>query len=117
MIKVYAIKNCNTVKSALTWLQEHGIDYEFHDYKKLGISKQKLEQWCKQVDWTSLINKKGTTWRKLDKEIQEAVTTKAKAIEVMIENTSCIKRPIIEKDNTLILLGFNTAEYESKLSL
>jgi len=114
MVKVYGIKNCNTVKKALDWLSEHGIDYTFHDYKKSGISDDKIDEWQKVFGWEPLINKKGTTWRKLDSAEQAAVTDGKSAGKLMQEHTSLIKRPIIEGDGSY-LLGFNEDEYSKKL--
>jgi arsenate reductase len=112
---VYGIKNCNTVKNALTWLKENQIEFEFHDYKTKGISESKLKSWSKQVGWEQLVNKKGTTWRQLDKAVQETITTQAAAIALMKEKTSVIKRPLIEVDNEVVLLGFDEAAYAEKL--
>ena len=114
MVKVYGIKNCNTVKKSLDWLTANGIDYSFHDYKKLGISQDKVDEWQQVFGWEPLINKKGTTWRKLDGEIQAAVVDSASAGKLMQEHTSLIKRPIIEGDQ-VYLLGFNEDEYSNKL--
>ena len=111
---VYGIKNCNTVKKALHWLEEYNIDLQFHDYKKLGITAEKIVEWQNKVSWELLINKRGTTWRKLSLEVQEQVNNAETAKELMIANTSLIKRPIIEFDDQLIV-GFNEEEYKSKL--
>lgn len=111
---VYGIKNCNTVKKALHWLDEYKIDYQFHDYKKLGITAEKIAEWQNKVSWELLINKRGTTWRKLDPEVQEKVTNADAAKEVMIAHTSLIKRPIIEFKDQFVV-GFNEEEYKSKL--
>lgn len=111
---VYGIKNCNTVKSALAWLTEHDVDFEFHDYKSKGISGDKLKDWCKQVGWESLVNKRGTTWRQLDETLQRKVINEASAIALMQDKTSVIKRPLIERDGKVITLGFDENEY-SKL--
>ncbi len=111
---VYGIKNCNTVKKALHWLKEHNIDHQFHDYKKLGITAEKIREWQDTVSWELLINKRGTTWRKLSAEVQEQVTNAEAAKDVMIAQTSLIKRPIIETKDHLIV-GFDENEYQSKL--
>lgn len=112
---VYGIKNCNTVKSALDWLKKHKVEFEFHDYKKLGITKAKLAEWSKQVGWESLVNKRGTTWRQLDEAVQKKVTSEKAAIGLMMEKTSVIKRPLIENKGKVILLGFDEIEYDKKL--
>jgi arsenate reductase len=112
---VYGIKNCNTVKSAIDWLNKSKIKFEFHDYKKAGITETKLSEWCKQVGWESLVNKRGTTWRQLDEPIQKKVTNEKSATALMMEKTSVIKRPLIEKNGKVLLLGFDEAEYSKKL--
>ncbi len=109
---VYGIKNCNTVKNALTWLDKHKIAYEFHDYKKLGVTADHLKNWSKQVGWESLLNRKGLTWRQLPESVRESVKSEATAIKLMIEKTSAIKRPLIEKKGKVIALGFDEGEYE-----
>ncbi|HEY1010568.1 MAG: ArsC family reductase [Daejeonella sp.] len=113
-MKVYGIKNCNTVKKALDWLDNQKIAYEFHDFKKLGISEPKLEEWASKLGWEPLVNKRGTTWRQLDPERQKDVVNKAEAFKLMQEKTSVIKRPVIETENDL-LLGFDEAEYNRLL--
>ncbi|MBK7653210.1 MAG: ArsC family reductase [Flammeovirgaceae bacterium] len=113
---LYGIKNCNTVKSAVDWLKKHSIDFEFHDYKKSGITKVKLAEWSKQVGWESLVNKRGTTWRQLDEAVQKKVTSEKTAIDLMVEKTSVIKRPLIENKGKVILLGFDETEYTKKLN-
>jgi len=114
MVDVYGIKNCSTVKKALNWLDENNIQYSFHDYKKEGISSDKIIEWQKQFGWEPLINKKGTTWRKLDSELQKSITDKESASKLMQENTSLIKRPIIDGDK-VYLLGFDEEEYSNQL--
>ena len=111
---VYGIPNCDTVKKSLDWLKKNKIDYEFHDYKKSGITKAKLEAWSKKVGWEVLVNKKGTTWRKLTAEEQEKVTTQSAAIKVMMENNSIIKRPVVEAGEKL-LVGFNETDFIKQL--
>ena len=110
MITVYGIPNCDTIKKAKKWLEANGIDYEFHDYKKKGITKSKLKDWCKQTDWKVLLNRRGTAWRKLDDDTKDNIN-KTSAIDVMTENTSCIKRPVIETGDD-ILIGFSAEIYE-----
>lgn len=114
MVQVYGIKNCSTVKKALNWLTDHGIDYTFHDYKKSGISKDKIEEWQKVFGWEPLINRKGTTWRKLDSTEQAVINDAASASKLMQEYTSLIKRPIIDGAG-VYLLGFNEDEYDKNL--
>lgn len=111
MITMYGIPNCDTIKKAKKWLEANGIDYEFHDYKKQSITKAKLKDWCKQADWEVLLNRRGTTWRKLDDETKNNIN-KTSAIDIMAENTSIIKRPVIETGSE-ILIGFSTDTYEA----
>src|SRR5882672_10671869 len=108
---VYGIKNCNTVKSAIEWLNKNKVEFEFHDYKKSGVTEAKLKEWCKQVGWESLVNKRGTTWRQLDEAVQKKVINEKSAIALMMEKTSVIKRPLIEISNKVALLGFDEAAY------
>jgi arsenate reductase (glutaredoxin) len=112
---VYGIKNCNTVKSALDWLKKHKVEIEFHDYKSKGITEAKLRRWAKQVGWESLVNKRGTTWRQLDEAVQSKITGEDAAIALMREKTSVIKRPLIEKDDKVIALGFEESAYKKLL--
>ncbi|PZP48340.1 MAG: ArsC family reductase [Pseudopedobacter saltans] len=114
MYKLYGIKNCNTVKKAVDWLDEHKIPFEFHDYKKEGVTKTKLTSWTKQVSWEDLVNKKGTTWRSLSEEEKAKVKNATSAITLMQEKTSVIKRPLIESDDKVVTLGFDEAEFENK---
>lgn len=112
---VYGIKNCNTVKSALDWLKKHNIEFDFHDYKTKGITEIKLKDWSRQIGWESLVNKRGTTWRQLDEKVQLSVTNEKAAIALMKEKTSVIKRPLIEDNGRVLVLGFDEAEYGKKL--
>ena len=112
---VYGIKNCNTVKSALDWLKEHRVTYDFHDYKSKGISEEKLKSWSRQVGWESLVNRKGTTWRQLPDSQKQKMTNQAAAIRLMMEKTSVIRRPLIEEKGKVLLLGFSAEEYEKAL--
>lgn len=105
-ITVYGIPNCDIVKKTLDWYQQKNIRVDFYDYKKRGIKKDKLVQWCKAVGWELLLNKKSTTWRSLPLEKQEKITGEMAAILLMMEYTSIIKRPVIEM-NDKILVGFN----------
>ena len=111
---VYGIKNCNTVKKALTWLENEGISYTFHDFKKEGVTAQKLETWEKHTDWQTLVNKRGTTWRQLSPAQQDAVVDATSANELMQAKTSVIKRPVIEIPDGIIV-GFDETVYQNKL--
>lgn len=111
MYIVYGIPNCNTVKKAITWLKDHKIDFTFNDYKKNGASPQKLAVWSKQLGWEALVNKKGATWKKSDAAIQATITNEKAAIALLVDNTSMIKRPLIEKGDKVVALGFDEAVY------
>lgn len=111
MLKVYGIPNCDTVKKATVWLKNKGIAYEFHDYKKLGISKAKLEEWLGQVPYDKLVNRAGTTFKKLTDEEKAKITDNASVIALMLEKSSVIKRPIVESDK-ILAVGFKPEEYE-----
>ncbi len=104
-IIVYGIANCDTIKKTLDWYKKNNIAVEFHDYKKLGIAQTKMEDWCKQVGWQALLNKKSTTWRALPVEVKDKTIDEASAISTMRANTSLIKRPVIEINNNTILVG------------
>lgn len=110
MLHVYGIKNCSTVKKALDWLTNHDLDYVFHDYKKEPAEIKKLIEWQSLVPWEVILNKKGTSWRKISKEEQSKINNVAAANEALLANNSLIKRPIIEF-NKQILVGFNEEEY------
>jgi arsenate reductase (glutaredoxin) len=111
MLKVYGIPNCDTVKKTTVWLKNKEIAYEFHDYKKLGISQAKLEEWLTQVSHETLINRKGTTFKGLSDEEKSKIVDNASAIALMLEKTSVIKRPIVESDK-ILAVGFKEEEYE-----
>ncbi|MBE9599184.1 ArsC family reductase [Pedobacter sp. MC2016-24] len=112
---VYGIPNCNTVKKARVWLEENGFDIEFHDFKKKGISVEKLNQWCDTFGWETVLNKKGTTWRGLAKEEQDGITDQASAVKLLLQHTSAIKRPVVEVDGKPLLISFSEAAYEKAL--
>jgi Spx/MgsR family transcriptional regulator len=107
---IYGIKACDTMKKARTWLDEHGVKYEFHDYKVSGIDREHLEAWCKKAGWETVLNRAGTTFRKLpdDKKVD---LNERKAIALMLEQPSMIKRPVLEKGAKL-LIGFKPADYQ-----
>ncbi len=112
LIIVYGIPNCDNIKKTSTWFKKQKIEVEFWDYKKSGITKEKLTGWCKLAGWENLLNKKSTTWRSLSLPEQKKITNQAAAIKLMIENTSIIKRPVIEYGDN-IFIGFDE-EYFSK---
>lgn len=108
---LYGIKACDTMKKARAWLDGKGVAYEFHDYKKTGIERDRLEGWARKVGWEVLLNRSGTTFRKLPDEEKEGLT-EAKAIALMIAQPSMIKRPVLEAGATL-LVGFKPEHYET----
>ena len=112
-MKLYGIPNCNTVKKARDWLAAHQIAYEFHDFKKQGISEQQLQNWLTQLPESKLINRAGLTWRGLDEQTKQSIVDNASAITLMTAKTSVIKRPILEKDSKIIALGFSETEYSA----
>lgn len=117
MYTVYGIKNCNTVKKALDWLKKNHVEFEFQDYKTKGVDPAKLKNWIGQIGWEKLVNKKGTTWRQLDEKVQNKITSEKAAINLMIEKTSVIKRPLVESKNKVVALGFDEAEYQNVFSV
>jgi arsenate reductase len=112
-ITIYGIKNCDTMKKARTWLEEHGIAYAFHDYKAAGIERARLEGWAKKVGWETLLNRSGTTFRKLPEAAREALD-ETKAIALMVDQPSMIKRPVLDLGGKL-LVGFKPEGYEAEL--
>jgi len=110
MINIYGIPNCDTIKKARKWLDNNNLDYEFHDYKKQGVPENNLRQWVEQAGWDIVLNKRGTTWRKLSDEIKANID-ESSAIQVMLDNPSAIKRPVLENGNTL-LIGFKEDKYK-----
>jgi len=106
MLIVYGIPNCDTIKKTLQWLKTDQIEFQFYDYKKEGISREKLEDWSKQVAWTQLLNRTGTTFKKLSEEQKMAIKDADSAIQFMKENPSAIKRPVIEQNNQIIKIGW-----------
>ena len=106
---IYGIPNCDTMKKARAWLESHGVAYEFHDYKKAGLERSKLDAWLKAAGWEVLLNRAGTTFRKLPESARSGLT-EAKATRLMLEQPSMIKRPVLERGKTL-LVGFNPEKY------
>ena len=110
MTIIYGIKNCDTMKKAFVWLKEAGIDYQFHDYKKEGLTTELLEVFVQQLGWEALINKRGTTWRQLFEEVKNAID-EASAKRIMLDNQSIIKRPLLVHNNHYEL-GFSGESYQ-----
>ncbi len=105
MTTIYGIKNCDTMKKARAWLDARGVAYAFHDYKMAGIERGRLEGWVRQVGWEALLNRAGTTFRKLAATDKEGLTTE-KALGLMLEQPSMIKRPVVELPGGRLLVGF-----------
>lgn len=110
-MKVYGITNCNTVKKALDWLKANHVDYQFHDFKKLGITDEKLQEWNDKAGYERFLNKQGLTWKGLNPEVKESVHSAAEALPLLKEKTSMIKRPVIE-DNGFLFFGFDEDVYK-----
>ena len=112
---LYGIKACDTMKKARTWLDQQGLSYTFHDYKSAGIDRAHLQAWCEEHGWQTVLNRAGTTFRKLD-DAQKADLDQAKAIELMLAQPSMIKRPVLDLgDKTLI--GFKPETYAAELAV
>jgi len=109
---IYGIKNCDTMKKARAWLDAHKVAYAFHDYKAAGIERGKLEGWAKKAGWETLLNKAGTTFRKLPDKDKEGLTEK-KAIALMLAQPSLIRRPVLELGGGKLLIGFKPEQYET----
>ncbi len=108
-ITLYGIRNCDTMKKARQWLDAHGVDYHFHDYRKDGLDEQQLRAWVDELGWETLLNKRGLTWRKLPPEVREAIDEES-AIQIMRENPAIIKRPLLDLGDRRVV-GFDEARY------
>ena len=114
-ITIYGIKNCDTMKKARAWLDKHGVEYSFHDYKVSGIERDRLERWSKKAGWETLLNRAGTTFKKLPDKTKQSVDG-TKAIALMLEQPSMIKRPVLDLGGGHILVGFKPETYDDALS-
>lgn len=112
---LYGIKACDTMKKARTWLDQQGLSYTFHDYKSAGIDRAHLQAWCEEHGWQTVLNRAGTTFRKLD-DAQKADLDQAKAIELMLAQPSMIKRPVLDLDDKT-LIGFKPDTYAAELAV
>ncbi len=110
-VTIYGIKNCDTMKKARDWLDAHEVAYAFHDYKAVGIDRAHLERWCKKLGWEKVLNRAGTTFKKLP-DAQKENLTEEKAIALMLEQPSMIKRPVLDLGGGKLLLGFKPELYE-----
>ncbi len=109
MMTLYGIKNCDTVKKALVWLNQHGIDYRFHDFRKDGLDEKMLRAWVKELGWEALLNRRGTTWRTLPEATKERLD-ETRAIALMIAQPAIIKRPVLDNGASRHV-GFSAEEY------
>ncbi|XHA15492.1 ArsC family reductase [Citrobacter farmeri] len=112
MITLYGIKNCDTIKKAHRWLEARGIDYRFHDYRVDGLDNTLLTSFINELGWESLLNTRGTTWRKLDETTRSHITDAASAAALMTEMPAIIKRPLLCAPGKPMLLGFSESSYQ-----
>jgi len=111
-MKVFGIRNCDTVKKARKWLDDAGVDYHFHDFKKDGLSPDTLAQWEDSVGWETLVNRRGTTWRKLPEQVRDNIDARS-AHDLMLENPSLIKRPVVQSDDGFTV-GFSADQWAER---
>jgi arsenate reductase len=114
-IVLYGIPNCDTVKKARAWLAEQSVDVTFHDFKKQGVPEQRLDAWIAAVGWAKLVNRQGTTWRKLDTAAQAAITDEKSARALMLAQPSIVKRPVVEWSPEQVTVGFDAADWARRL--
>ena len=114
MTTLYGIPNCDTMKKARKWLAENGVEYDFHDYKKLGVERKQLDAWIKAVGWETLLNRRGMMWRKVPDDVKASIDEQS-AIRLMLETPSIIKRPVLEAKGKVIV-GFKPETYEELFS-
>ncbi len=105
-VTIFGIPNCDSIKKTLTWCKTHGVDFTFHNYKTSGIDKKNLLSWCKSAGWEKLLNTKGTTWKKIAVDYEGVNINESKAIEIMLQHHSVIKRPVVISGEKLIV-GFD----------
>jgi len=115
-MKLHGISNCSTVKKARDWLGKHDVEYEFHDFKKHGVSEALLSGWLKQLGWQKLLKKTGPTWGQLPDAVKASVKDDASALALMLEKPNVIKRPVLEHEGKVLATGFNETDYQ-KLKL
>lgn len=115
-MQLFGIPNCSTVKKARDWLTSHDLSYEFHDFKKQGVSTELLNSWLAQMPWEKLVNRSGMTWRNLSDAEKSAVIDAASALNLMLEKSSVIKRPLLVNDGKIISVGFSEAIYKELIA-
>ena len=111
-VTVFGIANCDTVKKARAWLTDHGVSYVFHDFKKQGVPLDQLPRWIAAVGWEPLVNRKGTTWRKLDEDSRAAVLNETSASALMLAHPSVVKRPVVVWPNGEVSVGFDESKWQ-----
>ena len=110
-MKLYGIPNCNTVKKARSYLEDRGVTYEFHDFKKHGVTEKMLSGWLKQAGWQKLLKKTGPTWGQLPDTVKASIKDDASALKLMLEKPNVIKRPVLEKNGKVLATGFDETIY------
>lgn len=110
MITIYGIKNCDTMKKAMRWLDENGIEYRFHDYRKDGLDSKQLKAWEKELGWETLLNRRGMLWRKLPQEVRDSID-RTSALQCMEDNPGIIKRPLLDLGKRRVI-GFRPEDYQ-----
>ena len=111
MVTIYGIKNCDTMKKAMQWLDEHGVEYHFHDHRKDGLDAKQLEAWEKELGWEQLLNRRGQLWRKLPQTVRDTIDRES-ALQCMRDNAGIIKRPLLDLGDRRVL-GFKLESYEA----
>jgi arsenate reductase len=114
MVTIYGIKNCDTMKKAMRWLDEHGVEYRFHDYRKDGLEAKQLKTWEKELGWEQLLNRRGQLWRKLPQPVRDNIDRET-ALECMLDNPGIIKRPLLDLGDRRVS-GFKPEQYETLFS-
>jgi arsenate reductase len=112
-VTVYGIANCDTVKKARAWLADHGVAYDFHDYKKIGVPAARLDAWIDVIGWEPLVNRQGLTWRRLDETSRAAVVDRAGARALLLREPSLVKRPLVEWGDGRVTVGFDAARWQA----
>ncbi|MEJ5071664.1 ArsC family reductase [Enterobacter ludwigii] len=113
MITMYGIKNCDTIKKARRWLDDHQLEYRFHDYRADGLDRALLDTFIAELGWEALLNTRGTTWRKLDESVRDSITNADAAAALMLEMPAIIKRPLLCAPGQPMLLGFSDSSYQT----
>ena len=116
MITLYGIPNCDTVKKARTWLTDHGVAHTFHDFKKQGLPEAELDRWLAAVGWEKVVNRQGTTWRKLDAAVQASVVDAASARPVLLAQPSLVKRPVVAWPTGAVTVGFQREDWLARVT-